>query len=234
MSITRIFRFASLSPGALLLVASLAALVAGMPSALLAQGVAADADGLVRREIRGLDSVAERPGVDWRNYDKVTISDVQVTFSNTWDPRAFGRFGLEPQDVAKIRDDLGKLAREEFAAALRGGGYTVVPAAGAGVLQVVPKIVDLYVNAPPRSEINPQYTYVLESGEMTLVLELRDSITGVLLGQVRDRHRDPGVGMFVLANEVTRLAENRHVLRTWALRLRSMLAETRDPRRDQP
>ena len=217
---------------ATLSLAAVLALVAVMPAALLAQVV--DADGLVRREIRGLDSVAERPGVTWRNYDKVVVSDVQVAFSDTWDPRAYGRFGLEPQAVTKIRDDLGGLAHDAFAEALTGGGYAVVSTGGAGVLQVVPKIVDLYVNAPPRTEINPLHTYVLESGEMTLVLELRDSVTGTLLARVRDRYRDPGVGVFVPSNEVTRYAENRRVLRGWAERLRTMLTEARDQARDQP
>ena len=205
-----------------------------MPATLLAQPAAADADGLVAREIRGLDSVAERPGVIWRDYDKVIISDVQVAFSSRWDPRDYGRFGLEPSRVAKIRDDLGTLARDAFAATLDESGYRVVATADEGVLQVVPKIIDLYVNAPPRDEITPLQTYVLESGEMTLVLELRDSVTGTLLGRVRDRYRDPGVGIFVLANEVTQRAENRRVLRAWAERLRDMLTGTQGPMRDQP
>jgi len=219
MSATRIFRLAGLISVILL---------CGMPIRGTAQQGAADPDGLVQREIRGLDSVAERPGVNWRDYDKVMISDVQVAFSRGWDPRAYGRFGLEPQRITKIRDDLGKLALDAFADNLTRGGYSVVSAAGAGVLQVVPRIIDLYVNAPSRDELAPLYTYVLESGEMTLVLELRDSVTGTLLGRVRDRYRDPGIGVFVLANEVTQQAENRRVLRAWAEQLRTMLTGAQD------
>jgi len=219
MSATRILRLAGILS---------AILLCSMPTPTTAQSASVDPDGLVPREIRGLDSVTERPGVIWRDYDKVMISEVQVAFSQSWDPRAYGRFGLEPQRITKIRDDLGRLAQDAFAESLTRGGYSVVSAAGAGVLQVVPRIVDLYVNAPPRDDLAPLYTYVLESGEMTLVLELRDSVTGTLLGRVRDRYRDPGIGVFVLANEVTQQMENRRVLRAWAEHLRTMLKGAQD------
>lgn len=229
MTITKIHRAAS---------ALLAALLCSLPSTSIAQESAQGAvhgtappesEALVRRDVRGFASVALRPDVVWREYDKVMISEVQVAFSRTWDSRAYGRFGLEPRTVAKIRDELGADTRQAFAEVLTRGGYTVVSEAGAGVLQVVPQIVDLYVNAPSRDDLNPLHTYVLESGEMTLVLELRDSVTGTLLGRIRDRYRDPGVGVFVPANDLTRQAENRRVLRGWADRLRAMLTETRDP-----
>jgi hypothetical protein len=69
---------------------------------------------------------------------------------------------------------------------------------------------------------------------MTLVLELRDSVTGTLLGRVRDRYRDPGIGVFVLANEVTQQAENRRVLRAWAEQLRTMLTGAQDRPATEP
>ncbi len=225
MSATRILRLAGILS---------ATLLCSMPIRATAQSATVDPDGLAPREIRGLDSVTERPGVNWRDYDKVMISEVQVAFSRGWDSRAYGRFGLEPQRITKIRDDLGRLAQEAFAENLTRGGYSVVSAAGAGVLQVVPRIIDLYVNAPPRDDLAPLYTYVLESGEMTLVLELRDSVTGTLLGRVRDRYRDPGIGVFVLANEVTQQAENRRVLRAWAEQLRTMLTGVQDRPATEP
>lgn len=192
-------------------------------AALLAQDTTPGAEGLVPRQVRGFDQVSERPGVIWSDYDKVIVSDVEVTFSGRWDPRIYGRFGLDPRQVAKMRGDLAALAKTAFVESLVSGGQVVATANEAGVLQVVPKIIDLYVNAPPRNDLSPLYTYVLESGEMTLVLELRDSVTGTLLGQIRDRYRDPGIGVFVLANEVSQQAENRRVLRAWAEHLRSML-----------
>lgn len=130
----------------------------------------------------GAANVARAAGPD-------QLVPVSVSFSKLWDPRDYGRFGLRPRDVEKIRGKVAALAQATFVKVLAEGGYRVVERADAGVLQVEPNIIDLYVNAPDVPDENRQQSYVLEAGEMTLALELRDAVTGTLLAEARDRQR---------------------------------------------
>ena len=82
---------------------------------------------------------------------------------------------------------------EIWAVAFKNVGYEVVNAPGEDVLEVAPRVVDLYVNALDRPTTGPSRTYTVQSGEATLHMEVRDSRTGTLLGRVADRRRDDEV-----------------------------------------
>lgn len=209
--------------------ALLAAALLGLPGAANVAR-AADPDELVPVSVKGIDSVRRRPDVNWAAYDAVLVAPVSVSFSKLWDPRDYGRFGLRPRDVEKIRGKVAALAQATFVKVLAEGGYRVVERADAGVLQVEPNIIDLYVNAPDVPDENRQQSYVLEAGEMTLALELRDAVTGTLLAEARDRQRGIDRGRFTVANSVTNRAEAERVLRGWAMRLRDSLDAARQGR----
>jgi hypothetical protein len=147
-----------------------------------------------------------------------------------WDPRDYGRFGLRPRDVERIRSKVAALAHATFVKVLTEGGYRVVDRVDAGVLQIEPNIIDLYVNAPDLPDENRHQSYVLEAGEMTLALDLRDAVTGTLLAEARDRQRGIDRGRFTVANSVTNRAEAERVLRRWATLLRDSLDAARQGR----
>lgn len=209
--------------------ALLAAALLGLPGAANVAR-AAGPDQLVPVSVKGIDSVRRRPDVNWAAYNAVLVAPVSVSFSKLWDPRDYGRFGLRPRDVEKIRGKVAALAQATFVKVLAEGGYRVVERADAGVLQVEPNIIDLYVNAPDVPDENRQQSYVLEAGEMTLALELRDAVTGTLLAEARDRQRGIDRGRFTVANSVTNRAEAERVLRGWAMRLRDSLDAARQGR----
>jgi hypothetical protein len=175
-------------------------------------------------KMAGIDKLEQQPNVDWQAYREFMLDPVTVDFSTSWDVRAYGRFGLEDRDVEELRGELAAITRSAFTEALSGAGYASTSKPGAGVLQIEARIVDLYVNAPPRRDIQPRHTYIFESGEMTLEITLRDSVTGVPLARLRDRYRDPGIGALTLANDVTRQADSRRVLADWARQLQKLLA----------
>ncbi len=134
---------------------------------------AAGPDELVPVSVKGIDRMRRRADVNWATYDAVLVAPVTVSFSKLWDPRDYGRFGLRPRDVERIRSKVATLSQVTFVKVLAEGGYRIVDRADAGVLQVEPNIIDLYVNAPDLPDENRRQSYVLEAGEMTLALELR-------------------------------------------------------------
>jgi hypothetical protein len=184
-------------------------------------------EGLVKVEVKDVDSVQRRPGVDWKGYTGVLIAPVGVSFSKSWDPRDYGAMGLSAADVDRMRHELAELTEKTFAKVLAEGGYTVVQAAGEGVLAVEPNIVNLYVNAPDPLEPGRSRTYVLNTGQMTLALELRDSVTGTLLARARDRKRGSEHPWLTIANSVVNRAEAERALTGWARQLRANLDAAR-------
>jgi len=60
---------------------------------------------------------------------------------------------------------------------------------------------------------------------MTLVAELRDSVTGELLGRVVDTRRGRSTGMMQFTNNVTNTADARRAIGVWATALRQGLDE---------
>jgi len=82
----------------------------------------------------------------------------------------------------------------------RAGGYQVVTEPGPDTLLVIPAIVDLYITAPDTNVAARSRTYTANSGRMTLVLELRDSVTGETLARVVDSQSGRNIGIMTITN----------------------------------
>jgi hypothetical protein len=186
-----------------------------------------DEDGLVKVSVKGVDRVLQRPGTDWASYTKVLVAPVEVSFSKSWNPRDYGSFGLKSSDVDRIRRELAQITYDTFAKVLAEGGYAIVQAPAEGVLQVRPDIVNLYINAPDTMGAGRSRSYVVDAGEMTMSLALRDSVTGTLLAEARDRKRGTEASRVALANGVMNRVEAERALRGWAMQLRRNLDAAR-------
>jgi hypothetical protein len=189
-------------------------------------------DGLELTKSKGVDLLYRRPGATLTGYTKVMIDPVQVAFSKNWNPRDYGRWGLKSDDVQKIRTDLGALANETFAKVLAEGGYPTATAADPGVLRVTAYIVDLFVNAPGAMDMqssSPSRSYVVNAGQMTLVMELRDAVTGTLLARAFDVRAGSENGRFQYSNSVMNRAEAETILMSWANLLKRGLDSAKSP-----
>jgi hypothetical protein len=179
-------------------------------------------DGLELTKAKGVALLYRRAGASLAGYTKVIIDPVQVAFSKNWDPRDYGRFGLKADQVQKIRSDLGTLANDTFAKVLTEGGYPQAAEADTGVLRITAYIVDLYINAPDTTmnQSGISRSYVVNAGHMTLVMELRDAVTGTLLARAFDPKTGSETGRLQWSNSAMNRAEAESVLRGWADRLK--------------
>jgi hypothetical protein len=101
---------------------------------------------------------------------------------------------------------------------------------GPGVLRISGQIVDLVVDAPP--DRDGERHLVLDTGEMTLALDVRDSATGEALARVVDRRaiRPAGAGLGALypSSSVRNWGAIEDVFCDWAWILREGLDELRE------
>lgn len=211
-----------LRPVALMLLA--ATLVAGCASTPRGP---TEWDGLVRQPGTRLNAVFVRPDVDIPAYRSVMLDPVSVSFASNWDPNA-GRTSvsrrLDAGDVQAIKDGLATLFRDTFRDELARGGYQLVDQPGPETVRATAAIVDLFIAAPDTMQGGSR-TYTANSGRMTLVLELRDSITGELLARAVDTQSGRSAGTWNITNRVTNTADARRAITTWAVALRRGLDE---------
>lgn len=188
-------------------------------------------EGLQRVEVRGIDAVYRRPDADLSRYTKVLVPPPDVQFSKNWKPeQSSALHGMTRIDRDKIRQDLATLFIETFQRELQTkGSYQLVQEPAPDVLEVRSAITNLYISAPDVSAQTAARvrTYTTDAGEMTLIAELHDSVSGTLLSRVYDQRDAMGTGTWQWTTSITNAADARNIIASWAATLRRALDAAR-------
>ena len=176
-----------------------------------------------------LATVYADPGADFGVYERIWLEDATVAFKKNWQRDQNRGYALKVRDadMQKIMDDVASLFREIFTTELVDGGYEMAEEAAEDVLIVKPAIVDLNVHAPDIQNANRSQSYSREAGEMTLNLELYDSVTGDKIAKATDRKRDYDRGYMQWRTSVSNRADAKRMMKPWAKALRSALDEAK-------
>jgi hypothetical protein len=177
-------------------------------------------DGLVRVKSKKLPIVWLQPGADFSGYRRVMLDPTEVSFEKNW-ARDYNRnikgFNgrVSDADVENAVLKGADAATDIFAEAFTKAGYPVVKEAGPDVIRVRTLIMNIAVRAPDVRTSGRSNSYAGEAGEASLVVEVRDSETGALLGRGLDR-RLAGGDLWTLRNSVTNRSDFRNLVRRWA------------------
>ncbi|MCF6226430.1 MAG: DUF3313 domain-containing protein [Xanthomonadales bacterium] len=194
---------------------------------------AINADGMELVKHTKMTTIYKDPGADLGGYTSFILEDASVAFKKNW-RREQNRESLDlagkanENDMQRIRDKISTSFREVFVKELTAGGYQLAEQPGESVLIIRPAIVNLDVIAPDLKTASRNRTYSESAGEMTLNLELIDSLTNDKVVIVRDRKRDLGYGYVQWRNSVTNKSDAKRMMKTWAESLREALDDARD------
>jgi len=223
MAMKIIFKKLSRSP-VTLVVLSLALTGCATPTPTLDTSSNADVtfDGLREIQNSSADKAWAMPGTDLSGYTKIRLQSAGIEYRPGGEPRRTSRGG--PYEVtAEQKERLRELAGEVFLEELgRSERFTLVNEPGPDVLLVRAALLDIVSNVPPESAIRSE-TFLSSVGEATLVLEIRDSVTGAILVRAIDRDAADTGGRLTNSNRVTNAAEVRQLLRRWMSTLRERL-----------
>ena len=186
-------------------------------------------EGLQRVKDSNLTLVYAEPGIDWGQYQRIYLADTYVAFRKNWQ-RSQGRSGtqsIRADDMERIKTELASLFRQVFTEILGEGGYELVTERAEDVLIIKPAIINLDIAAPDVGSTGISYTYTESAGEMTLYLELYDSLTDDLIAKAADRQLSRETGYFHWRNRATNRAAARRILKVWANVLKEGLDEAR-------
>jgi len=148
--------------------------------------------GLQKIQVKGLDVVYARPGATLAGYTKVMLAPISVAFHKDWAKtvKVGTNRQISPSDQQRIREKLAKAMQEEVVKELNAGGYHLVTAPGDDVLGVEMAVVNLYVRAPANlSGQSGKDFYAVTAGEMSLVIQLTDSVSGDAIARAFDNFR---------------------------------------------
>ena len=182
------------------LAAGLGAACAGSSAVYTTGPGSLTADGL--RRVRWSQHGAEflRPGVEFSGFHQVLLDPLAISAAPQDERRPMGG---TPQyaPTPGYLDGLRRAFQETFATEFGRGGMSVASAPGPGVLRVSGLVTDLVLTArlDPEQEVD-QFDVVSSFGELTLLLDVRDSASGEPLLRTVDREpiaRDPVAGAVV-------------------------------------
>jgi hypothetical protein len=186
-------------------------------------------EGLVKVQTKAVNALYRRPGATLSGYNKLLLHPVEVQFAKNWNPQGGGSalYRMNKVDREKIKSQLAQgfadIVKQELETA---GGYPLVSEPAEDVLEVRAAIVNLYITAPDVKSAGRDRVYTTDAGQMTLVIQVHDSVTGELLARAYDR-RSASRGLWTWTNSVTNSADARRIITGWAKALRSALDASR-------
>lgn len=195
------------------------ALAAPAAPALSKQKLPPTWDNLVRVNAKKLQAVYLLPNADFRQYTRVMLDPTEVAFAKDWQRNqnnsAIGLSRrISDDDAQKIAQQVQTGFEDIFAKAYADAGYQVVTTPAHDVLRVRTGVANLSIDAPDNS-VGRSRSYSVQAGGATLILEVRDSLTGALMGRAVDS-RAAGDNMPALRTSVSNRADFSQLFRRWA------------------
>lgn len=190
-------------------------------------GVEPTFDGLYPVKGGRMDGAWARPDFNVEDYSKIMLQGVGVEYrpgGSTRRTLSTSRsdefFALTPAQKAAFEETMRATFLEELE---KGEHFEIVTEPGPDVLLVRGGLLDVVSYAPPDSAGRAEI-YLSRVGEATLVLEIRDSVTGAILIRAIDRRAaEDAARSFSNSNRVSNTAEFRRLARTWGGILRDGL-----------
>ncbi len=184
-------------------------------------------DGLTRLDKTVMDTAWARRDIDLSAYSKIILDPVGIEYrpvkgaysgragksSSSRISSSRSEFQLDDATKAKFAQEIGTAFAEEMA---RSSMYTIVDQPGPDVLTVRAGLLDVVSRVPPEP-LGSSEIFIDRVGDATLVLELRDSMSGAIFARAVDRRAaESGVGELTPSNSVRNAVEVRRLGRKWA------------------
>jgi Protein of unknown function (DUF3313) len=186
-------------------------------------------DGLHLVKQDDFSAVYVKPGAKFTAYNELAVLECFVAFQQGWEQNINEEEPgqLTPQNFEQIKTRLAAEFMKVFKAQLTAGGYTIVNDAAPNVLVLRPAIINLQVSNPDPMA-GPGASISQTAGQMTLYLELYDSVTSTLLARVEDAESAGNVGgTFGFETASSNLIAADDILKKWADTLMKYLAQAR-------
>jgi hypothetical protein len=184
-------------------------------------------DGLVEVKKSSFQRAWADPTIDFSRYTKVMRGDARFEFRAVRERSAASarassatEFYIPDDSRQRLIETVSEVFEEELA---KSKFFTMVNEPGGDVLILDGAMLDIVSRVPPQQASRGDI-YISRVGEMTLVLQLRDSMSGETLARAAERRAiEPAGRGGMSANSVTTWSEIRRMARRWGSKLRKGL-----------
>lgn len=177
-------------------------------------------EGLQQVPARNFEAAFLRPGVTFADYSKLMVKELELAFRTP--DREQNQFPLGEDQKTRFRAEMATAFGEELG---KLQNVEIVTEPGPDVLALHVRVQDIVARAPGRRVGGAgRAGFALETvGELTLVLELRDSESDEVLVRVFDRQAVEGAAMVSGESVVSTWEGVERLVGRWASRAREGL-----------
>lgn len=183
-------------------------------------------DGLVRIDNTSFKRVWADPDADLSRYKKILPRRAELQFravkgsGSTRYNASKSEFPIAEKDREKLVETIGQVLGEEIGKNRR---FAITDQPGPDTLILAVSLLDIVSRVPPQ-QIGRHDIYISRVGEITLVLELKDSLSGETLLRAAERSDVETAGQRGMrSNSVTNMNELRRLARRWGTKIRQGL-----------
>lgn len=167
---------------------------------------------------------------DWNRLKNVQLRRGTVEFTESWvsDQEARNKIVITQADLERIKTDMADLLERVLISELSDReAYTLTGESGADTLRFTPNIVNLDIYTPGglRGFVGQQLTNA--QGNMVLVLEINDSVSGKLLATAVQKQHDADRSYWDSTNRGSNQTAFRRMMESWTDWLFAMLEEVK-------
>lgn len=187
----------------------------------LAEKMPTEWDGLQRVSAKKFDYAYILPGADFREYTKVMIDPTEVAFRKNW-VRDWNNSHADLTMKVSEKEAREKLAlvqsgfEEIFTKAYQDAGYRVETTAAPDVLRIKTAVFNVDVVSPDLMTPGRVYSFSREAGGASLMIEVRDSMTGALLARGVDSRLAGDDGRATRRTSVSNKVDFERLFKTWS------------------
>ena len=208
-----------LNLGFILFVCTLVAACGPQPTQPLPKG-AVNIEGLQSVTAKNFEAAFVRPGVDFSKYNKLLVNELELAFRTP--DRSQNQFPLGEDQKTRFRAAMAVAFGEELGQLQN---LELVTEPGPDVLDLNVRVQDIVAGTPgTRVGAMGRASFALETvGQLTLVLEIRDSESEEVLVRVFDRRAVEGAAMLSGDNVISTWEGVERMVARWASRAREGL-----------
>ena len=207
--------------------AIIAACTSGPPSFQQGPDAEVTFDGLVRVDNTSFKRVWADPEADLSGYTKILpqraeieFRDVKGTASSSSYNSSKSEFPIADNDREKLVDTIGEVLGEEISQNQR---FAIATEPGPDTLIMAVSLLDIVSRVPPERSGRGN-VFISRVGEITLVLELKDSQSNETLLRAAERSAvEPAGRGGMVSSSVTSCSELRRLARRWGTKIRNGL-----------
>lgn len=173
---------------------------------------------LIEANGKPMDHLWVKPGVNFKTYQALLLDEVTVSYRE----KAYQFSRISKHELKKRLDSSADLLKRQFKTSfeikiLEQERYQIAQQPGPGVLKLTPSLMDVYlVNPDEKLATSRQKVLSYNTGDMTLKMEVRDSISGELLAVVQDQQSADNWFQMQRQDNMTLIRETRLIFSRWA------------------